>query len=80
MSMDLNAKTLRDIYSDNMKKSNALCKELAKMTGNPMWNKMADGLVGLRLKGLEIANAKSLSKQAINTGLDNYKSTLVING
>lgn len=75
--MDLNSKELRQIYSDNMKKSNALCKELAVMTGNKMWYKIADGLVGLRVKGLEISNAKSLSKQEINIGLDNYKKTLI---
>lgn len=73
---DLNTKDLRQIYSDNLKRANSLCKELAKMTSNPTWHQVADGLLGLRLRGVEIANAASLKKDEIETGLDRYKQVI----
>lgn len=61
-----------ELYTESMKKSIDRCKELSKLTGNKTWAQVAKQLNGLRMKGEEMANARSLSKGEIEVGLDKH--------
>jgi len=69
-----------EFFTESMKKSSSLCRELAKQTKNPQWNNIAAQLDGMRAKGEAMVVDKALSKAAMLNGLDNYqKNNLKIN-
>jgi hypothetical protein len=72
---DINTQQLREIYADNMLKASARARDLHKMTGLTRWHSISESLSGLRMRGLEIANQKSLSKSETEAGLDLYKKS-----
>jgi hypothetical protein len=70
MSMALENKDLRIIFSDNMEKAICRCKSLHKVTGSKHWESIVVSLSGLKYYGELHATKRKLSAKEISEGMD----------
>lgn len=68
--MSLEYKELTERYRENMKKAASICRQLSVQTKNAKWSEIAAFLDGLRKKGEQLYDAKALTNQELNRGLD----------
>lgn len=66
----MNQNEVWERFNEGMKRAVSVCKELALVTGKPMWFQVGESLEVMRMRGHVMYNAKSLTRAETLAGVD----------
>lgn len=70
--MDMNEKDSIERFTEGLKKAADRARELGRAQKSKHWMQVANGLDGIRVKGMQMFRAKALSRTDVLKMLDNF--------